>query len=100
MGVVAVTPTQAAPSNDFKTPLVMQGSVNEIRVANPHMQRVLHVSDNKGRRDLELGGHSLNNIYRRGWRVGLVKPERCDYRHNRASQRRRRGRIRARYTHL
>jgi len=26
----------------------MQGSVNEIRVANPHMRLVLHVSDNNG----------------------------------------------------
>jgi hypothetical protein len=29
-----------------KTPLVLQGSVNEIRVANPHMRLVLHLSDN------------------------------------------------------
>ncbi len=24
--------------------------------------------------NLELEGHRLDNIYRRGWRVGLVKP--------------------------
>jgi hypothetical protein len=27
-----------------------------------------------GPRDLEREGHSLNNIYRQGWRVGLVRP--------------------------
>lgn len=64
----------SAAQYDFKTPVVLQGSVKEIRVANPHMRLVLHVSDDKGPRDLELEGHSLNNIYRRGWRVGLVKP--------------------------
>ena len=74
MGVVAVTPTGRTTQYDFKTPLVMQGSVNEIRVANPHMRLVLHVPDNKGLRDPELEGHSLNNIYRRGSRVGLVRP--------------------------
>lgn len=30
-------------------------------------------ADAKGGRDLELEGHSLNNIYRRGWRKGMVK---------------------------
>jgi hypothetical protein len=38
-------PHSAAPY-DFKTPLVLQGSVNEIHVANPHMRLVLHVSHN------------------------------------------------------
>ena len=61
MGVVAVTPTRRTTQYDFKTPLVMQGSVNEIRVANPHMRLVLHVSDNRPR-GLELEGDSLNNI--------------------------------------
>lgn len=70
-GVLAVTPTQTHPSAaqyHFKTPAEMRGSVKEIRVANPHMRPVLHVTDNKGSRDLELEGHSLNNICRRGWR--------------------------------
>ena len=76
-GGLVIGPVQAhhsAAQYDFKTPVVIQGSVKEIRVANPHMRLVLHVSDAKGARDLELEGHSLNNIYRRGWRVGLVKP--------------------------
>jgi hypothetical protein len=37
----------------------LQSSENEIRVANPHMRLVLHVS---------------HNIYQRGWRVGLMRP--------------------------
>jgi hypothetical protein len=72
-----VPPAQAhhsAAQYDFKAPVVLKGSVKEIRVANPHMRLVLHVADEKGARDLNLEGHSLNNIYRRGWRVGMVKP--------------------------
>jgi hypothetical protein len=50
-----------AAQNCFKTPLIVHGSVNEIRVANPHMRLVLHVPDNRPR-GLELEGDSLNNI--------------------------------------
>ncbi len=38
------------------------------------MRPVLHVSHDKGAPNLELDGRSLNNICRRGWRTGLVKP--------------------------
>jgi hypothetical protein len=34
---------------------------------------VLEVTDEKGTRDIEYEGHSLNNYYRSGWREGLVK---------------------------
>jgi Family of unknown function (DUF6152) len=61
-GVLAVSPAQVhdpAAQYDFKTPVVIKGSVKEIRVANPHMRLVLLVSDDKGGRDLELEGHQF-----------------------------------------
>jgi hypothetical protein len=42
--VLAVTLAQAhhfGAQYDFKTPVVIKGSVKEIRVANPHMRLVL-----------------------------------------------------------
>ncbi len=42
-------------------------------MANPHMRLILTVTDAKGTRDIEFEGHSLNNLYRAGWRPDLVK---------------------------
>ena len=48
------------------------GIVKEWKPANPHTKIVLEITDAKGTRDVEFEGHSLNNYYRAGWRVGLV----------------------------
>jgi hypothetical protein len=50
------------------------GIVKEFSAANPHTKIVLEVSDEKGTRDIEYEGHSRNNYYRSGWRVGMVEP--------------------------
>lgn len=49
------------------------GIVKEFKAANPHTRIVLEVTDEKGTRDIEFEGHSRNNYYRNGWRVGLVE---------------------------
>ena len=49
------------------------GVVKEWKPANPHTKIVLIVTDEKGTRDVEFEGHSLNNYYRGGWREGMVK---------------------------
>lgn len=49
------------------------GVVKEFKAANPHTKIVLEISDEKGTRDVEFEGHSLNNYYRGGWREGMVK---------------------------
>jgi len=49
------------------------GIVKEFSAANPHTVIVLEVTDEKGTRDVEFEGHSRNNYYRSGWRVGMVK---------------------------
>jgi hypothetical protein len=49
------------------------GIVKVFEPANPHTRIVLQITDEKGTRDVEFEGHSLNNYYRSGWRVGMVK---------------------------
>jgi hypothetical protein len=34
---------------------------------------VLHVKDDKGERDVAFEGHSTNNMYRAGYRDGMIK---------------------------
>jgi len=51
----------------------VSGIVKEFRAANPHTKIVLTITDDKGARDVEFEGHSLNNYYRGGWREGMVK---------------------------
>jgi hypothetical protein len=63
----------SAAQYDFKAHATLTGTVKEIRVANPHMRLVLHLTDAKGAHDVEFEGHSMNNIYRRGWRRDMVK---------------------------
>jgi len=53
---------------------MVSGIVKEFEAANPHTKIVLEVTDEKGTRDIEYEGHSRNNIYRSGWRVGMVEP--------------------------
>ena len=52
---------------------LVSGIVKEFHPANPHTKIVLEVTDEKGTRDIEFEGHSLNNYYRGGWREGMVK---------------------------
>lgn len=52
----------------------VSGIVKVFDAANPHTRIVLEVTDEKGTRDIEFEGHSRNNIYRSGWRVGMVEP--------------------------
>ena len=53
---------------------LVTGIVKEFEPANPHTKIVLEVTDEKGTRDIEYEGHSRNNYYRSGWRVGMVEP--------------------------
>ena len=72
VGAPAIAHHSAAQFN-FQTPLSVEGVIKEVRMANPHMRLVLAVTDAKGARDIEFEGHSLNNLYRRGWRLDSVK---------------------------
>ncbi len=73
---VLATPAFAhhsAAQFNFQTPKSVDGVVKEVRMANPHMRLILSVTDTKGTRDIEFEGHSLNNLYRQGWRPDSVK---------------------------
>jgi len=63
----------SAAQFNFQTPKSIDGVIKEVRMANPHMRLVLTVTDQKGTRDIEYEGHSLNNLYRQGWRQDSVK---------------------------
>jgi hypothetical protein len=63
----------SAAQFNFQAPAAVQGVVKEFRMANPHMRLILTVSDAKGPHDVEFEGHSLNNLYRRGWRQDSMK---------------------------
>lgn len=64
----------SAAQFNFQTPATVQGVVKEFRMSNPHMRLILTVTDeSKGPHDVEFEGHSLNNLYRRGWRQDSMK---------------------------
>ena len=58
---------------DFTNSKAVTGVVKKFIAINPHMQLVLHVKDAKGERDIEFEGHSTNNMYRAGYRDGMIK---------------------------
>lgn len=58
---------------DFQNTVVVEGKVQEVRFANPHMKLILEVSDAKGTRDIEFEGHSRNNMARQGLTPNLFK---------------------------
>jgi hypothetical protein len=75
--VVALGSTASAHHSavqyDFAKSASITGVVVKFQAINPHMRLTLRVSDEKGTRDLEIEGHSTNNMYRAGYRDGLVK---------------------------
>jgi hypothetical protein len=58
---------------DFTKSVAITGVVKKFEAINPHMRLVLEVTDAKGSRQLELEGHSTNNMYRSGYRNGMIK---------------------------
>jgi hypothetical protein len=51
----------------------MQGVVKSWTIMNPHGKLVVQVTDAKGTRTIELETHSRNNVYRAGYRDGMIK---------------------------
>jgi hypothetical protein len=63
----------SAVQYDFTKTAQITGTVVKFEAINPHMRLTLRVTDAKGTRDLELEGHSTNNMYRAGYRNGMIK---------------------------
>jgi hypothetical protein len=57
---------------DFTKVVEIKGTVKQFAAVNPHMRLTLEVADAKGTREVKLEGHSTNNMYRNGYRKGMV----------------------------
>lgn len=58
---------------DFSKSVPIKGVVVKFEAINPHMRLVLRVTDAKGTREIELEGHSTNNMYRAGYRDRMIQ---------------------------
>jgi Family of unknown function (DUF6152) len=58
---------------DFAKSVTYTGVVKDFAAINPHMRLVVELSDAKGTRTIRFEGHSTNNMYRNGYRKGMVK---------------------------
>ena len=67
------TAHHSAAGQDFTKRVEMQGVVKSWQIMNPHGKLVVQVTDAKGTRIIELETHSRNNVYRAGYRDGMIK---------------------------
>jgi hypothetical protein len=63
----------SAAAQDFTRRVEIEGVIKIWEIANPHGRVILRVTDQKGARDVEYETHSRNNVYRAGYRDGMVK---------------------------
>lgn len=71
--VVPATAHHSAVQFDFTKTVSYKGEVKEFAAINPHMRMVMVVKDDKGDHTVKFEGHSTNNMYRSGYRKGMVK---------------------------
>ena len=76
LAALAVSPLalahHSAVQYDFTKLVEIKGTVKQFAAVNPHMRMTLEVKDAKGTREVKLEGHSTNNMYRAGFRKGMV----------------------------
>ena len=72
IGMPAIAHHSAA-AQDFTKRVELQGVVKSWQIMNPHGKLVIQVTDAKGSRTIELETHSRNNVYRAGYRDGMIK---------------------------
>ena len=60
---------------DFGKSVQYTGTVKSFSAINPHMKMVINLpnADGKGTHEVKFEGHSLNNMYRQGYRKDMVK---------------------------
>jgi hypothetical protein len=63
----------SAVAFDFQKSVTYTGTVKQFRAVEPHLRVELELKDAKGTRIVRFEGHSLNNLYRAGYRKDLVK---------------------------
>ena len=57
---------------DFTKQVKYTGVVKEFAAINPHMRMTVEIKDDKGLHTVKFEGHSTNNMYRSGYRKGMV----------------------------
>ena len=62
----------SAVQYDFAKSVKYTGKVTAFSAKNPHLLIELEITDAKGTHKVEFEGHSLNNMYRDGFRKGMV----------------------------
>ena len=67
------TAHHSAAAQDFSKRVEMQGVVKSWEIMNPHGKLVIQFADAKGTRAIEFETHSRNNVYRAGYRDGMIK---------------------------
>ena len=70
---MSATAHHSAANQDFTKRVEMQGVVKSWHIMNPHGKLIVQVTDAKGTREIELETHSRNNVYRAGYRDGMIK---------------------------
>jgi hypothetical protein len=73
LGAINASAHHSAAAQDFGKRVEIEGVIKFWEIANPHGRVVLQVTDAKGTRDIEFETHSRNNVYRSGYRDGMVK---------------------------
>jgi hypothetical protein len=68
-----VSAHHSAQQFDFAKTESVSGVVKKFQAINPHMRLVLAVTDARGTHDVAFEGHSTNNMYRAGYRDGMIK---------------------------
>jgi hypothetical protein len=70
---IAAAAHHSASAQDFGRRVEVQGVIKVWEISNPHGRVILTVADAKGSRDIEFETHSRNNVYRAGYRDGMLK---------------------------
>jgi hypothetical protein len=73
LGAGAALAHHSAVQFDFSRQVSYTGVVKDFAAINPHMRLVIELNDEKGKREVRFEGHSTNNMYRGGYRKGMVK---------------------------
>lgn len=64
----------SAAQFDFAQNVAVSGIVKHIAIENPHIDLIMTVDNGDGStRDIQFEGHSRNNVYRKGWRPGMIE---------------------------
>ncbi len=68
----AASAHHSAVQFDFTKQVKYTGVVKEFAAINPHMRMTIEIKDDKGLHTVKFEGHSTNNMYRSGYRKGMV----------------------------